>query len=232
MPVDGVAGPPRSPGAPHSESAAEQKPLEGHTDLPADGPSVSEHAANALQKAFVAAGLKPHHAGYLAEGLIDVLSTFTPLGIPLAVDDMQRAARRGDWLGTVAAAATLVPGGRLAKLALKGPLGALRKAALRAHARRTFGAAYPHLKGQVYVHHAKPLHVLNKYPGRFTEGEIKALKNLRGIPNSKNAMLHLIEIHRRWNRFYKDHPNASRRRILKMVKEIDKDLGQQFLPPL
>jgi hypothetical protein len=202
-----------------------------NAELPPDQPSISEHATNALQHAFVAAGLKPDHAGYLAEGLVDVLSTFTPLGIPLAVDDIRRAARRGDLIGTLAAAAALVPGGRLVKLAAKVPLRALSKGALRAHARTTFEAAHPHLKGKVYVHHAKPLALLDKYPGRFTEEEIKALKNLRGIPNKRHPQLHLSEIHGKWNRFYKGHPHASRRRILRMVKEIDKEFGLHFLPP-
>jgi hypothetical protein len=164
--------------------------------LPSDQPSISERATNALRDAFVAAGLKPHHAGHLAEGLVDVLSSLTPLGIPLAIDDMQRSARRGDWLGTIAAAATLVPGGRLAKFAIKGPLRTLTDAALRAHARRTFEAAYPHLKGKVHVHHAIPLKVLGEYLGRFTESEVNALKHLRGIPNAKNPKLHLRDIHR------------------------------------
>ena len=98
--------------------------------------------------------------------------------------------------------------------------------------RATFFAANPTLKGKVWVHHAIEQQVLKKYPGRFTEMEIHALDNLRGIPKTINSDIHLSKIRKEWNAFYKDHPKATRQQIINKADEIDDMFGKQFTPAL
>jgi RHS repeat-associated protein len=98
--------------------------------------------------------------------------------------------------------------------------------------RATFFATYPHLTGKVVVHHGIEQQVLRRYPGRFTEAEIHSLENLRGIPKSHNPDVHLSEIRRQWNAFYREFPNASRESILEKAAEIDSLFGPQFTPPV
>jgi hypothetical protein len=57
--------------------------------------------------------------------------------------------------------------------------------------RRTFFEAYPHLKGNVVVHHAVEQRILSEYPHLISELEMHSLENLRGIPKELNAELHL-----------------------------------------
>jgi hypothetical protein len=74
--------------------------------------------------------------------------------------------------------------------------------------------------------------VLKKYPDLFTEDELHALENLRGIPNDRNSELHLRAIRNEWNQFYDRNPNATREQILKKAAEIDTKYGSQFNPPI
>jgi hypothetical protein len=178
VPADEQSGAAAPPGGPVGSGGAGQ-PDPGP---PSDKPSISEHATNALQHAFIAAGLKPHHAGYLAEGLVDVLGTFTPLGVPLAVDDMQRAARRGDWLETIAAAATLVPGGRIVKLTLKVRKGALVLIGRAAHAKK--GGHFLIANWPDY------LHTLSKPKGPFRLIKGKGYVSARRAANKENRAAH------------------------------------------
>lgn len=94
--------------------------------------------------------------------------------------------------------------------------------------RKTFFDAHPHLKGKVIVHHAIEQQVFKRYPGRFTESEIHSLENLRGIPNSINADIHLSKIRKAWNRFYKANPDATRQQLLDEATRIDRLFGSQF----
>jgi hypothetical protein len=96
--------------------------------------------------------------------------------------------------------------------------------------RKTFFDKYPHLEGKVWVHHAVPQRILTRYPGRFTEAEIHALDNLRGIPVESNNTLHLSAIAKEWNNFYKNVPNASRQDIVNYAAYVDRKYGDQFLP--
>src|SRR5262249_12201000 len=41
------------------------------------------------------------------------------------------------------------------------------------------------------VHHARELQLLDKYPGVYTEAELNAFRNMRGIPAKFNDDLHL-----------------------------------------
>jgi hypothetical protein len=70
--------------------------------------------------------------------------------------------------------------------------------------RKTFFLANPGLDGKVWVHHAIPQVVLQKYPGVMTAAEIHAFDNLRGIPNGINRDLHLKELGTEWNKFYRE----------------------------
>jgi len=54
------------------------------------------------------------------------------------------------------------------------------------------------------VHHAIELQVLDRYPGVFTEGELNALRNMRGIPAELDELrqLHNSKIWELWKREY------------------------------
>jgi len=73
--------------------------------------------------------------------------------------------------------------------------------------------------------------VLQKYPQLFSESEIHSIENLRGIPNSINNDIHLSQIRRIWNQFYRTNPNPLKSDLLKIATEIDNLFGDQFLPP-
>jgi hypothetical protein len=97
--------------------------------------------------------------------------------------------------------------------------------------RATFFAQYPHLQGQVRVHHAIEQQLLKKYPGLFTAAEIHSLENLRGIPNAANNSMHLSQIRKLWNAFYAANPNATRQQVLDFATAVDDALGHLFWPP-
>ncbi|MGD1318736.1 RHS repeat domain-containing protein [Chryseobacterium sp. 2R14A] len=96
----------------------------------------------------------------------------------------------------------------------------------------TFFTANPELKGNVVVHHAVEQQVLKRYPGVITAQEMHSLENLRGIPKSINSDVHLSQIRKMWNRFYKQNPNPSKQQLLEQATIIDQKFGSQFLPPL
>ncbi len=98
--------------------------------------------------------------------------------------------------------------------------------------RVTFFAAHPELKGQVVVHHAVEQQVLTRYPGLFTESEINSIGNLRGVPTDINSNLHLSQIRRAWNQFYRSNSNPTREQILQQARQIDSQFGSKFRPPV
>ncbi|WP_146056881.1 hypothetical protein [Chromobacterium alticapitis] len=98
--------------------------------------------------------------------------------------------------------------------------------------RATFFDANPDLQGQVIVHHAVEQQVLTRYPGVVTEAEMHSLENLRGIPKELNSDLHLSQIRREWNQFYRQNPNPTKDQLLQKATEIDGRLGSQFNPPV
>lgn len=98
--------------------------------------------------------------------------------------------------------------------------------------RATFFAANPTLEGQVVVHHAVEQQVLTRYPGVVSEAEMHSLENLRGIPKSLNSDLHLSQIRREWNQFYRQNPAPTQEQLLQKATEIDNRLGSQFNPPV
>lgn len=67
--------------------------------------------------------------------------------------------------------------------------------------------------------------------GLFTPAELNSLPFLRGIPNEINSNVHLSQIRKAWNRFYKSNPNPTRQDLLDQRDQIDQDFGDQFNPP-
>ena len=96
--------------------------------------------------------------------------------------------------------------------------------------RRTFFDEHPELEGRVVVHHAVEQQILRLYPGLFKEAEIHPLEHLRGIPIELNSVLHLSQIRKEWNAFYKAHPTATRQQMCDEATRIDSLFGGQFNP--
>jgi RHS repeat-associated protein len=98
--------------------------------------------------------------------------------------------------------------------------------------RSTFFKIFPWLKGKVWVHHAIERQVAKLYPGRFTTSELNSAENLRGIPKEINNTVHLSQIRKIWNQFYKANPNATREGLTAEAQRIDDMFGGQFNPPI
>lgn len=96
----------------------------------------------------------------------------------------------------------------------------------------TFFGANPGLEGRVVVHHAVEQQTLKRYPGIVTPGEMHSLENLRGIPNGVNSQLHLSQIRREWNQFYRQNPAPTKQQLLDKATDIDNRYGTQFNPPV
>jgi hypothetical protein len=98
--------------------------------------------------------------------------------------------------------------------------------------KEVFFGRNPDLKGMVVVHHSIEQQVLRRpeTAGLFTEEEIQAYENLRGIPNEINSDLHLSRIRKEWNRFYKENRNATREQVIQKRMEIDREYGHLFKP--
>lgn len=92
----------------------------------------------------------------------------------------------------------------------------------------TFFNAKPELK----VHHAAEQHALKRYPGLITDSEMHSLENLRGIPKTINSDVHLSQIRKIWNKFYKENANPTKQQILDQATIIDQKFGAQFTPPV
>jgi hypothetical protein len=99
--------------------------------------------------------------------------------------------------------------------------------------RATFFKKHPHLKGKVVVHHAVEQNVLKRYKGKITPSQMHSIENLRGIPKGQvNGRVHLSEIRKDWNQFYKANPNATQAQILKHATDVDLKFGTNFNPPV
>ena len=98
--------------------------------------------------------------------------------------------------------------------------------------RRTYFETYPGLERKVVVHHAVEQQALKRYGGEVSAREMHSLENLRGIPKTDNPKLHLKQIRREWDAFYREHPNATREQLLEHATRIDDKFGQLFDPPV
>ncbi len=85
-------------------------------------------------------------------------------------------------------------------------------------------------------HHAVEQEALNRYPGVLTANEMQSMANLRGIPKALNSQIHLSNIRREWNAFYRQFDQAgtvpTKQQLLDKAKAIDDLLGHLFNPPL
>jgi hypothetical protein len=95
-----------------------------------------------------------------------------------------------------------------------------------------FFNAFPELQGKVVVHHAVEQQTLTRFPGVVTTSEMHSLENLRGIPNHLNPQVHLSQIRKEWNRFYRATPTPTKQQLLDKATEIDDQFGHLFVPPI
>jgi len=99
--------------------------------------------------------------------------------------------------------------------------------------KKTFFDENPDLEGDVVVHHAVEQQTLRRYPGTVTPNEMHSLKNLRGIPKGEvNSRVHLSQLRKEWNRFYRDNPNPSKQDLLDEATRLDQKYGHEFSPPV
>lgn len=99
--------------------------------------------------------------------------------------------------------------------------------------KRTFFKAHPETEGRVVVHHAVEQQTLQRYPGVVSESEMHSLENLRGIPKGDiNNRVHLSQIRKEWNRFYKANPSPTQAQLLDFATKLDDKFGYLFNPPI
>jgi hypothetical protein len=97
--------------------------------------------------------------------------------------------------------------------------------------RANFWAVHPELRGHVYIHHAIPIYVFKLYPDVIPLSEVHEHANLRGIPATINAAIHLSAIGKEWIDFYRTHPTtATKQEIRNKAIEIDRKFGKTFAP--
>lgn len=94
----------------------------------------------------------------------------------------------------------------------------------------TFFKVLPKLEGKVVVHHAVEQQTLTRFPKAVTEAQIHSLENLRGIPKAINSDVHLSQIRKSWNQFYKKNPSPTADQLLEHATVIDRLFGSQFRP--
>jgi hypothetical protein len=187
---------------------------------PANGKVRSDQMINGLNGALVPVAPLPNDrvTQALSDSWDSLKATWNaPLLGPFTVGDLFAAG-----LLSIPGVGEVAEGAEATKLA----------ATISRNYRAAFFAAYPELKGQVVIHHAVEQWILRKYPDLFSEAELQALENLRGIPNELNSNLHLSVIRLEWNAFYKLNPNATREQIVQKAVEIDAKYGSQFNPPI
>jgi hypothetical protein len=100
--------------------------------------------------------------------------------------------------------------------------------------KKTFFDANPETSGEVVVHHAVEQQAIRRYPdAQITPNEMHSLENLRGVPKGEvNSRVHLSELRKEWNRFYRDNPAPAKQDLLKFATQLDKKYGHEFNPPI
>ena len=96
----------------------------------------------------------------------------------------------------------------------------------------TFFKASPDLEGKVVVHYVVEQQIMTRYPGSVSSSEMHSFENLRGIPQKANSDLHLSQIRREWNRFYRQNSAQTQQQLLQKATEIGNKFGSQFKPPV
>ena len=74
--------------------------------------------------------------------------------------------------------------------------------------------------------------MLHRNTGVVTASEIHSLANLRGIPLAMNSRVHLSQIRKAWNGFYKQFPNPTKQQLLDFATQVDDQFGHLFDPPV
>jgi len=99
--------------------------------------------------------------------------------------------------------------------------------------RQTFFTANPTINQMsTVVHHAIEQGVLKRYPNLLTPGQINSLENLRGIPLHLNNEVHLSQIRKMWNSFYRTNPAPTVDDLLDFATVVDDTFGHLFTPPV
>ena len=227
---------------------------------PKVAPQAVQGASSSEQNAAIATGIGRGAAKFvLANVLPPVITIFGPSPIPepgyaksqttgniqtdLKNYQLNKAYNAGDTsfsvISTAAALAAPIYGaeeavGAAAKGALEdvgaGSKGARFGTSASTDYRATFFEANPGTKGEVVVHHAVEQQTLTRYPGTVTESEIHSLENLRGIPKAINSDVHLSQIRKSWNQFYRTNPTSGQ--LLDHATKIDDIFGHMFNPPV
>jgi uncharacterized Zn-binding protein involved in type VI secretion len=112
------------------------------------------------------------------------------------------------------------------------PRGATFGSSTSTNYRETFFEANPETRGNVVVHHAVEQQAMRRYPGVISESQMHSLENLRGIPKPINSDVHLSQIRRSWNEFYRNNPNPTQQQLLDHATRIDDQFGHLFDPPI
>ena len=99
--------------------------------------------------------------------------------------------------------------------------------------RETFFTENPASRGKVWVHHAVERQASEiRYPTEVSSSQLHSIENLRGIPNEINSDVHLSQIRKLWNEFYRTNPAATQAELLESATKIDDMFGACFLPPV
>jgi hypothetical protein len=103
--------------------------------------------------------------------------------------------------------------------------------------KKTFFSQHKKLEGKVIVHHAIEQQTLKRYGEPIvTEQFLHGMPNLRGIPKDVNSEVHLSQIRKLWNAFYRKYERLGRKptrfELVEHAAYIDKLVGGKFNPPV
>jgi hypothetical protein len=100
-----------------------------------------------------------------------------------------------------------------------------------ANYRQTFFSSTPAAHPRSIVHHSIEQQVLKHYPKVVTTSQLHSLENLRGILRKFNRSIHLNEIRKDWDRFYRTHISASPLQLLNYARLLDRKYQNYFQFP-
>ena len=96
--------------------------------------------------------------------------------------------------------------------------------------RKTYFAANPTAKGEVFVHHGAEQQILKLYPGLLTPAKVHSIENLRGILKEHNNKVHLSQIRRDWDDYYANNPDPTEDELLDQVTKTDQKYNWAYWP--
>lgn len=170
---------------------------------------------------------------WIKPGQAMMMDSMFEVFVPLIANNVQPETQT-QALGVVALAIILTKGKApgIIKAEAQVEKGAVFGASKSNNYKKTFFDANPDLKGTVVVHHAVEQQALKRYSDVITAAEIHSLENLRGIPKVINSDVHLSQIRKIWNKFYRENPNPTKQNLLDQATLIDTKFGSQFTPPV